>query len=150
MPSSPQESSQPETPPGLTRMNQMIATESNRPVYPLPGLDNMTATTEHSNATTIVAARLPKPDPIVTKTVSSATTTHLLSDLYDGAAPLENSSTRSLDLDTVSERPEESGLANPKRTKISEFLVDFPSDWVSRGAAECFRRCDARRCRFCQ
>ena len=68
-------------------MNQMIATESNRPMYPLPGLDNMTATTEHSNATTIVAADFPSPTPIVTKTVSSATTTHLLSDLHDGAAP---------------------------------------------------------------
>ena len=43
------------------RMNQMIATESKRPVFPPPGLDNMTATTEHSNATTIVAADYPSP-----------------------------------------------------------------------------------------
>ena len=78
-------------------MNQMIATESNRPVYPLPGLDNMTATTEHSNATTIVAADYPSPTPLSPRrsalprrrTPSQTSTTVPL--------PLENSSTRSLD-----------------------------------------------------
>ena len=156
MPSSPLESSQPETPPGLTRMNQMIATESNRPVYLFQGLDNMTATTEHSNATTIVAARLPKPDPIVTKTVSSATTTHPLSDLHDGAASTREQLHSFRPGHGVRAHGRIGTCRSQETTDIGisgRFAIQgrsFVIRWASRGAAEGFRRCYARCCRVCQ
>ena len=79
--------------------------------------------------------RLPKPDPIVTKAISSSTTTHPLSDLYDGAAPTREQLHSFLDLDTVSERTEESGLADPKRPQISEFLANLPSEGGASSSA---------------
>ena len=78
------------------RIDEDESDDRDRPVYPLPGLDNMTATTEHSNATTIVAADYPSPTPLSPRrsalprrrTPSQTSTTVPL--------PLENSSTRSL------------------------------------------------------
>ena len=78
------------------RIDEDESDDRDRPVYPLPGPDNMTATTEHSNATTIVAADYPSPTPLSPRrsalprrrTPSQTSTTVPL--------PLENSSTRSL------------------------------------------------------
>ena len=39
---------------GLMRMDQSVATESNRPVYPPPGLDDPNHVTEHPSASTTV------------------------------------------------------------------------------------------------
>ena len=101
--------------------------------------------------------RLPKPDPIVTKAISSSTTTHPLSDLYDGAAPTrEQLHSFPRPGHGVRAQGRIGTCRSQETTDIGisgQFAIrgrSFVIRWVSQGAAECFRRCYARRCRFCQ
>ena len=156
--SSPQERSQQENPPGWTRMNQMSATESNRPVYPLLGLDNMTATAEHSNGTTIVAADCPSPIPLSPRISALPRRRASLRTSGTVPLPLENGSTRSVGLDTVSERTEESGpdfaseggasssIGYPEALpNASEDATHVAVDSVNRNNMLDFRRTTCRR-----
>ena len=101
----------------LTRMDQSVATESNRPMYPPPGLEDPNHVTEHPTAptTTITSHQniSRRPIPGRRRALSQLST----------AAPLEDSSNRSLDLDTVSEGTDETGFSENKRPRTSEFPV---------------------------
>ena len=102
-----------------TRMDQSIATESNRPMHPPPGLEDPNHVTEHAivPVTTItnhqnISRRL---IPGRRRTLSQTSTAAPL--------PLEDGSNRSLDLDTVSEGTDETGFSENKRPRTAEFTV---------------------------
>ena len=80
--------------------------------------------------------RLAKPDPIASKSISSATTTHPSQTSTTVALPLEDSSTRSLE-DTVSECTDETGPADPKRPRTSEFRSALPFEGGASSSVEC-------------
>ena len=98
-------------------MDQSVATESNRPMYPPPGLDDPNHVTEHPSASTTVITAYPnmtrRSVPGRRRTLSQTSTAALL--------PLEDGSNRSLDLDTVSEGTDETGFSENKRPRTSEF-----------------------------
>ena len=102
---------------GLMRMDQSVATESNRPMYPPPGLDDPNHVTEHPTAPTTVITGHPnmtrRPVPGRRRTPSQTSTVAPL--------PLEDGSSRSLDLDTLSECTDETGFPENKRPRTSEF-----------------------------
>ena len=103
----------------LTRMDQSIATESNRPMYPPPGLEDPNRATEHAivPATTITSHQniFRRRIPGRRRTLSQTSTAAPL--------PLEDGSNRSLDLDTVSEDTNETGFSENKRPRTAEFTV---------------------------
>ena len=111
--------------PELMRMDQIVAAESNRPTYPPSGLNDPTNLTEHPGAITTGTAEYPKMTslslrrsvPGRRRTPSQTSTTTPL--------PLEDCSSRSIDLDTVSELTDDRGPADPKRPMISEFSSSF-------------------------
>ena len=104
----------------LTRMDQSVATESNRPMYPPPRLEDPNHVTEHPTAptTTITGhqniSRRPLPGRrrALSQTLTAA----------------EDGSYRSLDLDTVSEDTHEIGFSENKRPRTSEFPVTPSSE----------------------
>ena len=100
-------------------MDQSIATESNRPMYPPPGLEDPNHVTEHATVpvTTITDHQniSRRPIPGRRRTLSQTSTAAPL--------PLEDGSNRSLDLDTVSEGTDETGFSENKRPRTSEFPV---------------------------
>ena len=104
---------------GLTRMDQSIATESNRPMYPPPGLEDPNHVTKHPTAPTTTFTGHQnisrRPIPGRRRTLSQTSTAAPL--------PLEDGSNRSLDLDTVSEGTDETGFSENKRPRTSEFPV---------------------------
>ena len=104
---------------GLTRMDQSIATESNRPMYPPPGLEDPNHVTEHAivPVTTITSHQniSRRPIPGRRRTLSQTSTAAPL--------PLEDGSNRSLDLDTVSEGTDETGFSENKRPRTPELPV---------------------------
>ena len=67
----------------LTRMDQSVATESNRPMYPPPGLEDPNHVTEHPTAPTTTITGSPEHF----KTTDSWTTTSTLSDIHSSTAP---------------------------------------------------------------
>ena len=87
----------------LTRMDQSVATESNQPMYPPPGLDDPNHETEHPTAPTKTIAGHQnisrRPIPGRRRALSQTSTAAPL--------PLEDGSSRLLDLDTVSEGTDE-------------------------------------------
>ena len=101
----------------LTRMDQSVATESNQPMYPPPGLDDPNHETEHPTApTTTIASHQNisrRPTPGRRRALSQTSTA--------GPLPLEDVSCRSLDLDTVSEGTDETGFSENKRPRTSKF-----------------------------
>ena len=100
-------------------MDQSVATESNRPMYPPPGLEDPNHVTEHPTAptTTITCHQnIPRrPIPGRRRTLSQTSTAAPL--------PLEDGSNRSLDLDTVSEGTDETGFSENKRPRTVESPV---------------------------
>ena len=86
-------------------------------MYPPPGLDVPTVTAEHPSSMTLAPWR---PIPGRRRTPPQTSTTTPL--------PLEDSSTSSLDLDTVSERTEETELLHRKRPRTSEILAASSSE----------------------
>ena len=99
-----------ESQPELTRMEQTVATVSDRPMYPPPGLDEPNTVPEHPNVNTMLIPRRPI---LGRRRTPSQTSTSV-------PLPLEDGSTRSFDLDTVSERTDETGPLDPKRPRRSE------------------------------
>ena len=103
----------------LTRMDQSAATESNRPMYPPPGLEDPNHVTEHPTTPTTTITNHQnisrRPIPGRRRTLSQTSTAAPL--------PLEDGSNRSLDLDTVSEGTDETGFSENKRPMTSEFPV---------------------------
>ena len=99
------------------RMDQSVATESNRSMYPPPGLDDPNHVTVHPSASTTVTTGHPnmtrRPVPGRRRTPSQTST----------AAPLpqEDGSSRYLDLDTLSACTDETGFLENKRPRTSEF-----------------------------
>ena len=96
-------------------MDQSIATESNRPMYPPPGLEDPNHATEHAivpattitNHQNIFRRRIPGRRRTLSQTSTAA------------PLPLEDGSDRSLDLDTVSEGTDETGFSENKRPRTS-------------------------------
>ena len=82
---------------GLLRMDQSVATESNRSMYPPPGLDDPNHVTVHPSASTTVTTGHPnmtrRPVPGRRRTPSQTSTAAPL--------PLEDGSSLRLDLDTI-------------------------------------------------
>ena len=103
----------------LTRMDQSIATESKRPMYPPPGLEDPNHVTGHATVpvTTITSHQNISRRPILgrRRTLSQTSTAAPL--------PLKDGSNRSLDLDPVSEGTDETGFSENKRPRTSEFPV---------------------------
>ena len=101
------------------RMDQSVATESNRPVYPPPGLEDPNHVTEHPTTPTTTITNHQnisrRPIPGRRRALSQTSTAAPL--------PLEDGSNRSLDLDTVSEGTDETGFSENKRPRTSEFPV---------------------------
>ena len=101
---------------GLMRMDQSVATESNRPMYPPTGLDDPNHVTEHPSASTTVITghqnMTRQPVPGRRRTTSQTSTAAPL--------PLEDGSSRSLDLDTLSDCTDETGFPENKRPRMSE------------------------------
>ena len=104
---------------GLTRMDQSVATESNRPMYPPPGLEDPNHVTEHPTAptTTITSHQNNSRPPIPGRRRA------LFQTSTAAPLPLEDGSNRSLDLDTVSEGTDETGFSENTRPWTSEFPV---------------------------
>ena len=100
----------------LTMMDQSVATESNQPMYPPPGLEDPNHVTEHPTTptTTITGHQnIPRrPIPGRRRALSQTST----------------GSNRSLDLDTVSEGTDETGFLENKWPRTSEFPVTSSSD----------------------
>ena len=105
-------------------MDQSVATESNRPMYPPPGLDDPNHETEHPSASTTVItghqSMSRRPVPGRRRTLSQTSTAARL--------PLEGGSNRSFDLDTVSEGTDETGFPENKLPRTSELLTTPPSE----------------------
>ena len=97
-------------------MDQSVATESNRPMYPPPGLDDPNHVTEHPTASTTSITghqnMSRRPVPGRRRALSQTSTAAPL--------PLEDGSSHSLDLDTVSEGTDETGFPENKRPRTSE------------------------------
>ena len=109
---------------GLTRMDHSVATESNRPMYPPPGLDDPNHVTEHPTASTTVITghqnMSRRPVPGRRRALSQTSTAAPL--------PLEDGSSRSLDLGTVSEGTDETGFPENNRPRTSELPVTPSSE----------------------
>ena len=99
----------------LTRMDQSVVTESNRPMYPPPGLEDPNHVTEHPTAPTKTITGHQnisrRPIPGRRRALSQTSTA------------AEDGSNRSLDLDTVAEGTDEIGFSENKRPRTSEFPV---------------------------
>ena len=105
-------------------MDQSVATESNRPMYPPPGLQDSNHVTEHP---TIPTTTITNHQNISRRPISGRRRT--LSQTSTAAPlPLEDGSNRSLDLDTVSEGTDETGFSENKRPRTSEFPVTSSSE----------------------
>ena len=108
----------------LTRMDQSVPTESNRPMYPPPGLEDPNHVTEHpTTPTTTITGHQNisrRPIPGRRRALSQTCTAAPL--------PLEDGSSRSLELDTVSEGTDETGSSENKRPRTSEFPVTSLSE----------------------
>ena len=103
----------------LTRMDQSTATESNRPMYPPPGLEDPNHVTEHA---IVPVTTITNPQNISRRLIPGRRRT--LSQTSTAAPlPLEDGSNRSLDLDTVSEGTDETGFSENKRPRTAEFTV---------------------------
>ena len=107
----------------LTRMDQSVATESNRPMYPPPRLEDPNHVTEHTTTpiTTTTGHQNISRRPILGRRALSQTSTA-------APLPLEDGSNRSLDLDTVSEGTDETRFPENKRPRTSEFPVTSSSE----------------------
>ena len=103
----------------LTRMDQSIATESNRPMYPPPGLEDPNHVTEHA---IVPVTTITNHQNISRRTIPGRRRTLSLTSKA-APLPLEDGSNRSLDLDTVSEGTDETGFSENKRPRTSEFPV---------------------------
>ena len=108
----------------LTRMDQSVATESNRRMYPPPGLEDPNHVTEHPTAPTPTITDHQnisrRPIPGRRRALSQTSTAAPL--------PLEDGSNRSLDLDTVSEGTDDTGFSENRRPRTSEFPVASSSE----------------------
>ena len=94
-------------------MDQSVAIESNRPMYPPPGLDDPNHVTQHPTTAITGHQNMSRRLVLGRRRTLSQTST---------AAPLlfEDGSSRSLDLDTVSVGTDETQFPENKRPKTSE------------------------------